>query len=67
MASPEFRSPRAVEEELKQYRYRRFDKLADLALDGIVTMAQAKQAFEEDDERLWTPDDVEQKDDMTLF
>jgi len=43
-----FVSNRAVEAELKRYKYQTFDKLIDLALDGVVTMPEAIEAFKEE-------------------
>lgn len=43
-----FVSNRAVEAEIKRYKYQTFDKLIDLALDGVVTMPEAIQAFKEE-------------------
>ena len=43
-----FISSRAVEAEVKRYKYQTFDKLIDLALDGVVTMPEAIEAFKEE-------------------
>lgn len=43
-----FVSSRAVEEEIRRYKYQTFDRLIDLALDGVVEMPQAIQAFKEE-------------------
>lgn len=45
-----------VEEQIRQYRYRAFDKMIDLALAGVITQDQAIEGFkeqckEDDDER----------------
>lgn len=51
-SEPKFVSSRAVEEELRQYKYRAFDKMVDLALDGVITIPEAIKGFQEqlDDE-----------------
>lgn len=43
-----FVSSRAIEAEIKRYRYQTFDRLIDLALDGVVTLEQAIEAFKEE-------------------
>jgi len=43
-----FVSGRAVEAEIKRYKYQTFDKLVDLALDGVVTMPEALKAVREE-------------------
>lgn len=40
-----FKSSRAIEAELRRYKYQTFDKLIDLALDGVVSMEEAIQGF----------------------
>lgn len=47
MSDPEFRSQRAIDEELRRYKYAAFDKMVDLALDGVVSMDEAIKGFEE--------------------
>lgn len=49
-----YKSSRALEAELRKYKYAAFDKMIDLALDGVVTMPEAIEAFKEE-----TVEDVE--------
>lgn len=48
MEQEPFVSSRAVEAEIRRYKYQAFDKLIDLALDGVVTLPEAIQAFREE-------------------
>lgn len=36
-----------VEEQIRQYRYRAFDKMIDLALAGVITQDEAIEGFKE--------------------
>lgn len=36
-----------VEEQIRQYRYRAFDKMIDLALAGVITRDEAIEGFKE--------------------
>ena len=52
-------SPRKIEEEIKAYRVKVVDRLADLALDGIITMPQYIQACEQNTDELFVPTEIE--------
>lgn len=54
--SEPFVSSRAVEAEIRRYKYQTFDKLVDLALDGVVTMPEALKAVREE---LAEPEDAQ--------
>lgn len=40
-----FKSQRAIEAEISRYKFERFDKLADLALAGFMTIDELSERF----------------------
>lgn len=53
----EFKSPRKVEEEIKQYTRDRFEAYMHLEDDGILTRALAITALREElESNIWTPE-----------
>ncbi len=52
-----WKSPRKVDEEVRQYKHDRFERYMQMADDGTLTRALAIAAFSEEIEGIiWTPE-----------
>lgn len=52
-----WKSPRKVEEEVRQYKHERFERYMQMSDDGVLTRALAIAAFSEEIEGIiWTPE-----------
>lgn len=55
--SETWKSPRKVDEEIRQYKHERFEKYMQMADDEVLTRALAIAAFtEEINDIIWTPE-----------